>query len=156
MMGETLSQSLAIADVLNYQTVTNATVNTLGIDMSKFTRAIWYVITPSLGAAGTFNCFIQTCLNSNFNAGVHNIANGAIAQLLTASTPGNNAITTLEISSQAVTNANPGDKFARLQMIGGGNALTVAAVGLGGQAIQKPASQYNLNNVYVGATLVIT
>ena len=155
MRGATLTQELGYVDVLNYQTLTNAGLNSTGFYFRNFTRVIYTIATPSMGAAGTLNAQLQSCQYSGFNSAVHNVPSTAITQLLTASTPGNNAITTIEVSSQAVQNANPGDAYVRLNLVGGGNALTLFAVGQGGQSNQLPASQWNVNNTYLGQQVVV-
>jgi len=147
---ETLTQGLSVADVLNYQTVNNASVVSAGLDMSKFRRCLFIIIAPSLGAAGTLDGRLQSAAASNF-ATPHNISSTNLTQILTASTPGNNAIATIEIRDDQVT---AGDRYVRLQLTGGGNAITVAAVGLGGEGDTKPANLNDLNNTYLSQRVV--
>lgn len=145
---ETATQRLAIADVINSQSVNNASVSSIGIDMLKFRRAFWTVSNGGLGAAGTIDGRIQTSPNSNFNV-VHNIANTNLTQMNT-----NNVIASMEIRSDQVIQANPGDRYARINLTGAGNAITVFAQGFGIDAIQSPGNQYNLNSAYVNQQVV--
>jgi hypothetical protein len=149
---ERLTEGLSVADVLNQQSVSNASINSAGIDMTKFRRALYLIQAGSLGAAGTLDGRLQSCSAANFASGVHNIANSNLTQILTASTPGNNAVATVECRDIDLT---AGDRYLRLQLTGGGNALTVGAVGLGGEADEKPGKLADVNNTYLSQRVVV-
>jgi hypothetical protein len=148
---EQLTQGLSVADVLNQQSANNASVNSAGIDMSKFHRAMYLIQAGSLGAAGTLDGRLQSCVQANFASGVHNIANSNLTQITTATTPGNNAVATVEVRDDQLT---AGDRYLRLQLTGGGNAITVGAVGLGGEAEAKPAKANDVTNTYLSQRVV--
>lgn len=153
MYSEQVTQRLALIDVINSQSVNNASVSSIGVDMSKFKRVLFVIQAASLGAAGTLDGRLQSAAASNF-ATPHNISGTNLTQITTSTTPGNNAVATIEVRADQVTNANSGDRYVRLNLTGGGNAITVGAIGLGADAEQSPASQYNLNNTYVSQTVV--
>jgi hypothetical protein len=143
---EQLTQGLSVADFVPPQTVNNANLNSLGIDMSKFQRAIFYVIGGSLGSAGTLDGRLQSAAASNF-ATPHNIASSNLTQITA-----NNVAATLEIRADQLQS---GDRYVRLQLTGGGNALTVGILGLGAEAEYKPASNNNLNSTYLTQQIVM-
>jgi hypothetical protein len=145
---EQLTQGLSVADVLNQQSVNNAAVASIGIDMSKFRRAMFVVQAASLGAAGTLDGRLQSCAQANFASAVHNIANSNFTQI-----NANNALATVEVRDDQLT---AGDRYLRLQLTGGGNAITVGAVGLGGEAEEKPAKANDLNSTYLSQRVVVS
>jgi hypothetical protein len=148
---EQLSQALSVADVLNQQSVNNASVASAGIDMSKFRRALYVIQAGSLGAAGTLDGRLQSCKYSAFNSGINNIASTNLTQITTGTTPGNNAVATIEVRDDQLT---AGDRYLRLQLTGGGNAITVGAVGLAAEADYKPASAQDVSNTYLSQRVV--
>jgi hypothetical protein len=147
MYSEQMSQGLSVADVVNTQNVNNTNLNSIGIDMSKFHRALFVIQCGSLGAAGTVDGRLQSSANSNFN-GVHNIANSNLTQITV-----NNSLATIEVRADQV---QAGDQFVRCQLTGGGNSVVVGIIGLGGEAIHKPGSANNLNNTYLSQQVVVT
>jgi hypothetical protein len=149
---EQLTQGLSVADVLNQQSVNNASISSAGIDMTKFRRAMYVIQAASLGAAGTLDGRLQSCSAANFASGVHNIAGTNLTQITTSTTPGNNAVATVEIRDDQLT---AGDRYLRLQLTGGGNAITVGAVGLGGEGDWKPANKNDVNNTYLSQRIVV-
>jgi hypothetical protein len=154
---EAMSQGLSMADVINTQSVNNASVNSLGINMAQFKRVMFIIRAGSLGSAGTLDGRLQSCFESNFASNVHNIANTNLTQITTSTTPGNNALATIEIRADQVVSNNSADQFVRLQLTGGGNAITVGAIGLGGDAIHKPGNVANdLNNTYLSQRVLPT
>jgi hypothetical protein len=148
---EQLTQGLSIADVLNSQSVNNTSVSSAGLDMSKFRRVMYIVQAASLGAAGTLDGRLQSCSASNFASGVHNISSTNLTQINTSTTPGNNAVATIEIRDDQV---QAGDRYVRLQLTGGGNAITVGAIGLGGEGDFKPANLNDVSNTYLSQRVV--
>jgi hypothetical protein len=154
---EQLTQGLSVIDVLNSQSVTNASVNSsVGVDMSKFRRVLFIIQVPALGAAGTLDGRLQSSASSTFAAGVHNITNSNLVQINTGTTPGNNAIATIEVSADLVNFYNQGDRYVRLNLTGGGNAITVSALALGGEAVEKPAKNNDLNTTYLSQRVVVS
>jgi hypothetical protein len=152
MYTETMTQGLSIADVINSQSVNNASVSSLGIDMSKFKRALFIIQAASLGAAGTLDGRLQSAPASNF-AAVHNIAGSNLTQINTSTTPGNNALATLEIRADEI---QAGDRYVRLNLTGGGNAITVGAIGLAGEADAKPGNLLgDLNTTFLSQRVVV-
>ncbi len=149
---EQMTQGLSVADVLNQQAVNNASVQSAGLDMSKFRRAMYIIQAASLGAAGTLDGRLQSCFEANFASGVHNVANSNLTQITTSTTPGNNAIATIEVRDDELT---AGDRYLRLQLTGGGNAITVGAVGLGGEGDEKPANKNDLNTTYLSQRVTV-
>jgi hypothetical protein len=149
---EQLTQGLSVADVLNQQSVNNASVASAGIDMSKFHRAMYVIQLGSLGSAGTLDGRLQSCFEANFAASVHNIGSTNLTQITTTTTPGNNAVATMEIRDDQL---QAGDRYLRLQLTGGGNAITVGAIGFGGEAEYKPAKANDVSNTYLSQRNVL-
>jgi hypothetical protein len=153
---ETMTQKLSVADVINSQSVNNASVTSIGINVANFKRVLYVIQAGSLGAAGTLNGQVQSCFEANFAANVHNVANTTLTQINTGSTPGNNAIATIEIETDMVVQQNQGDQYVRLQLTGGGNAITVGAIGLGTDSPHKPDNLLNdLNNTYLSQRVAL-
>jgi hypothetical protein len=152
MYQEQLTQALSIADVINSASVNNTNTNSIGVDMSMFKRVIFIVQAASLGAAGTLDGRLQSAAASNF-ATPHNISGSNFTQITTATTPGNNALATVEVRADEL---QAGDKYVRLQLTGGGNAITVGAIGLGAEAVHEPGNLLgNLNNTYLSQQVVV-
>ncbi len=145
---EQLTQGLSVANVINQQAVNNASVASIGIDMAKFRRALFLVQAASLGAAGTLDGRLQSCFESNFASGVHNIANSNFTQITA-----NNALATVEVRDDQL---QAGDRYLRLQLTGGGNSITIGAVGLAAEAEEKPVKASDLNNTYLSQRVVVS
>jgi hypothetical protein len=156
MYTEELSKGLSIADVINSQSVNNASLSSAGIDMQKFRRIMFVVQAASLGAVGTLDGRLQSCAQSNFASGVHNITNSNLVQITTSTTPGNNALASIEVRADQVATQNAGDRYVRLNLTGGGNAITVGAIGLGGEAVQKPGSANDLTNTNLSQRVIVS
>jgi hypothetical protein len=149
---EQLTQGLSVIDVLNSQSVNNASVSSsVGVDMQKFRRVLFLIQAASLGAAGTLDGRLQSSASSTFASGVHNITNSNLTQILA-----NNALATIEVSADLVNFYNQGDRYVRLNLTGGGNAITVAAVALGGESVEKPAKNNDLNTTYLSQRVVVS
>ena len=143
---EQLTQGLSLADVINTQSVNNTNATSAGIDMTKFRRVMFEIQCGSLGSAGTVDANLQSSAQANFNV-AHNIASTNITQITQ-----NNARVTIEIRDDQIT---AGDRYLRLRLTGGGNAVTVGATGWGGEAEQKPAKANDLGSNYVVQRLVL-
>jgi hypothetical protein len=153
MYSEQMSQGLSVADVVNTQNINNTNLNSIGIDMSKFHRALFVIQCGSLGAAGTVDGRLQSCFEANFAANVNNIANSNLTQINVSTTPGNNAVATIEVRADQIAAT---DRYVRCQLTGGGNSVVVGIIGLAGEAIHKPGSANNLNNTYLSQQVVVT
>ena len=143
---EQLTQGLSLADAINTQSVTNTSVTSAGIDMTKFRRAMYEIQCGSLGVAGNVNGNLQSSAQANFNV-AHNIASSNITQITQ-----NNARVTIEVRDDQI---QAGDRYLRLVVTGGGNAVTVGATGWGSEAEQKPAKANDLGSNYVVQRLVL-
>ena len=143
---EQLTQGLSLADVINTQSVNNTNATSAGIDMTKFRRAMYEIQCGSLGSAGTVDANLQSSAQANFNV-AHNIASTNITQITQ-----NNARVTIEIRDDQI---QAGDRYLRLRLTGGGNAVTVGATGWGSEAEQKPAKANDLGSNYVVQRLVL-
>jgi hypothetical protein len=154
---EQLTQGLSVIDVLNSQTITNASASSqVGVDMQKFRRVLFIIQAGALGAAGTLDGRLQSSASSTFASGVHNVTNSNLTQINVNTTPYNNAIATIEVSADLVNFYNQGDRYVRLNLTGGGNAITVAALALGGEAVEKPAKNNDLNTTYLSQRVVVS
>lgn len=143
---ETMTQKIGILDYLNTQAVNNTNVQSAGIDMSKAKRARWTVRFDT-AANGQANFQLQSSAQANFNV-AHNMT-GTVSQNFNT----NNQLATVEVRSDQVTYQNPGDRYVRLYVATNAN-IQVSAVGEVDDAIQGPASQYNINSTLLGQTLV--
>jgi hypothetical protein len=154
---ETLTQKISVCDVLNSQSVNNATIQSIGINVANFKRVMYIIQAASLGAAGTLTGYLQSAAASNF-ATAHNITNTNLTTINTTTTPSNNALATIEVRVDQVNQQNPGDQWVRLALVGGGNAITVGAIGLGADSPHKPDNLLggDLNNTYLSQRVVVT
>jgi hypothetical protein len=145
MYTEQLSQALSIAGTeLDPVSQGAGTVTTGSVDMSKFHRAIFVVMVGNVGGAGTVDAKLQTSPVSNFGSGVADVTGSNITQV-TAS----NKIVTLEMRADQVP---AGSRYARLSVTVGTNAVLIAALAIGGEAIQKPG---NANDIAAVAQRVV-
>lgn len=150
IFSEPLTQGLSPQDYLPPQTVNNTTVNTNGIDMSKFTRARYEVQAGVIGASGVLQVIAQSSPLPNFSP-AHNLANCSITNINTS-----NTVVQFEIRGDQIIYQNAGDRYLRLQLVGSGNSLTVGVLGDGGMAPQGPAAQYNNTTVVTQTVLCST
>lgn len=141
---ETMTQRLALVDVLNSQAVNNAAVTSLGVDMSRFKRIFYHVhLVSTVAGTGTLDGRLQGSANANFNPNT-NITGTNITTLNT-----NGTSETVEIRADQLAQANNTYKYVRLQLTDAVNSATCLAFGWATDAEQNPASQYNLNTVYL-------
>lgn len=144
---ENVNQRLSVGDVLNYQTVTNASVNSaVGINMANVRRACYFIQVDSLGSAGTVDARLQCSQFSNF-ASPTNLQGTNLTQINTTTTLTNNCIAMIEVRSDQLAQVNNNQQWVRLNLTGGGNAVTLSAMGLGFDPVQRPGSQYNGTNL---------
>jgi hypothetical protein len=153
MQTEEMTEGLAVVD---YILPTNAAAGTYnsakGIDMSKFARAIFIIEVGAMAASGTLNAFVQSSASATFASGVHNMVNAAITQIVNTAP---NCLVTVEVFANAVINENYSDRYIRLQTVVGTAAVYYGVVGLGGEAIEKPAKNQNLNTTLLPQQLVV-
>lgn len=149
---ETIGEAIGIIDVLNYQTVNNASVSSLvGIDMSKYRRCRYTIVAPSLGSAGTLDGRLQGSSASTFSS-VTNLTGTNLTQLTTTSTPSNNAIVTIEVRADQMAQQNNTLRYVRLNLTGGGNPITLIALGEGKDPVQHPGP--TLNSSFIQQSVV--
>lgn len=149
MYTETMKERLVYADVLNYQSVNNAAVTSLGIDMQDVKRAIYIInVWTTTAGTGTIDGRLQGSANSNFT-GNTNITGTNFTQLTA-----NNTGTTVEIRADQLASFVAGYRYVRLSLTGATNAVTVSAIGLGADSVQSPGSQHNLNTTFLTAGTV--
>jgi hypothetical protein len=154
MYTEQLTQSLALADTIGPQSVNNTNVSSTGIDMSKARRCLFDIQIGTYTGAATVQAVLQTSASSTFASGVHNMTGGITSALNNAN---NNTHLTLETTDEAIQNQNSGDRYARVTIIVGVNAVVVGATGWAGEAEHKPVQKIlGLNTTTVPSQLVVT
>ena len=144
MYTEQLTQALSPVDNILPSNAAAGTVNSSGIDLQKFRRAIFVIEVGAMTASATFDAKLQSCSLSNFASGVHSITGGAITQIANT---GNNVVVTIETTDEAMEQKNPGDRYVRIQCVVTTAAVNFSAIGLGGEAQHKPASLQNPSSV---------
>lgn len=144
---EQLTQALSVCDVINMGSVNNASVYSLGVDMRKF-RRLMYIVQSNVSPSYSLTGCLQSCNQANFASNVNNIASTNFTTNQT------NGIVTVELMDANVEEYNYGDRYVRLALTGSGGNFTVIAIGLGGEAIAKPAKQNDLNTNYLNQRVV--
>ncbi len=139
MFMETMAQQLAPIDVVNSLNTTANFNSAVGIDMSKFKRALYVLQLGVLNTAATLDARLQSGPNANFNI-THNITGTNIAQVLAASNT--NTIIMIEVRSDQIAQQNAGDRYLRLNCVVAGSSINIGVIGFGCEPIQRPASQY--------------
>lgn len=128
MYTEQMSQALGIPGAeIDPQSGAVGTLNTGGVDMQKFRRAMFIAFVGSVGAAGTVTPKLQ---ESTDNATFTDLA-GAAGNTVSVS----NQVVTLECRAGQLTK-----RYVRMLLTIAGNAVQVAGIGLGGEAQHKPGS----------------
>jgi hypothetical protein len=139
-----LTERLSVADYLAPANTAASSVNTTGIDMSLFKRLLYEIQIGAITGAGTLSAQLQSCSAANFASGVHNIAGSSITQVTNANP---NSIVTIEMRSDEVTTLNPADRYVRLSVTIGTNAVVFGATGYGSDAEHLPANAHDINTV---------
>ena len=152
MQTEELTQSLSLTDYITPSNAAAGTVNSPGLDISKFGRVLYEIQIGAITGAGTLNATLQSCSLANFASGVHNMTGGAITQITNASP---NCRVTLETRPDAVAQQNVNDRYVRLQVVVATNNVVYGATGWGGEAVQKPASNDNVNTTVLPQQIVV-
>lgn len=149
MFQQTMTEGLVYSDRLNYQTVNNASVSSLGVDMSKVKRLRYFInLWNTVAGTGTLDGRLQGSANSNFT-GNTNITGTNLTQLTA-----NNTSASVEIRSDQLVQFNSTYRYVRLHLTGATNAVTCDALGLGGESIQSPGSQHNLAAAYLASNTI--
>jgi hypothetical protein len=153
MFQETLTQAIGPIDqIVPSNTVNSATpVTSTGIDMRLAKRCIYFIQIGAFTGAGTVDARLQSSAQANFNV-AHNISTTNIVQVTNT---GPNTIVTLEVRSDEIMQANPGDRYCRLSVTIGANSVLFGAIGFGAEAPQSPGNQ-NVNTTVVTQQVVAT
>jgi hypothetical protein len=134
---EQLSQGISIAAAeIDPQQQATGTVYTGGVDMQRFQRVLFVLMVGNVGAAGTVNAQLQSSSKPDFSAGPNTIATTAITQIAVS-----NRIATIEVRADQLT---PGDRYVRLQVTVGTNAVYLAALALAAEAVYKPGAKQDI------------
>lgn len=151
MMNETLTEQLAIVDYVPPVANAAGTVNSLGVDMSKFKRARFLIPIGAITGAGTLDANLQSSANANFNV-VANITNSNITQVTNAAP---NTVQSMEVRADQVTQQSAGARYVRARVVTATNTIVYGIMALGGEPHQRPGSQFNLNSTYLGTGVVV-
>jgi hypothetical protein len=131
MYTEQLSQALSIAGTeIDPVSQAAGTVTTGAVDMSKFHRILCVLMVGNVGGAGTVDAKLQ---QSATGAGGWTDVAGSNITTVTVS----NKVVTLEIRYDQLA---AGQRYVRLSITVGVNAVLIAALAIGGEAVEKPAS----------------
>jgi hypothetical protein len=133
MYTEQLSQALSLGAPVFPVSQAVGTVNTGGIDMQEFRRAIFVINVGSVGAAGTVNALLQESAVSNFATSNNVAGNGTVTTASITQISVSNQQATIEIRAGQLTK-----RYVRCQITIGGNAVLLAAHAIGGEADHKP------------------
>jgi hypothetical protein len=145
MWNEQMSQALSVAAKIDPTTLNGTSANSgAGVDMGKFHRLMAVV---SIGAnAGSL---VAKWQGATASGGSFSDVAGGAATAVTAA----NKVITLELRADQVGDAQ---RFVKLVLTeGNGAAVTCSAVLLGGEALQRPASQQDVSGG-VAQRLVVT
>jgi hypothetical protein len=138
MYTEQLSQSLSIAAApIDPQSVAPGTIDTGGIDMSKFRRARFILHVGAFGTNATVDMKLQESNASDFSSGVTDVAGAAITPL--AAGGGNNRLASIEVRAGQLSK-----RYVRARVTVGTAATILQCLPLGSEAVHEPA---NVNDV---------
>lgn len=113
------------------------TTNTLGVDMSRFARVRFNLMTGVLGSSATVDMKLKQSAASNLGSAT-DITNAAITQIVKAS--GDGKIACIELKPEMMT-AGQRYAFAAVTVGTAASLLAVFVEGVPSQA--KPANQFN-------------
>lgn len=139
MFMETAKQAIAPIDVVNFGNTTANFNSAIGIDMSKFKRALFVLQIGVMNTAATLDARLQSSAYSSLNT-VVNITGTNIAQIAAASN--SNTIVLMEVRADQVAQQNAGHRYVRLNCTVGGSSINAGVIGYGLDPVQKPADQY--------------
>jgi hypothetical protein len=139
MFTERMSQGLSLAATpVQPQTLNNSNTSTGngGVDMQKFRRVLFIVLTGSVTSGGSLSVQLQ---QSADGATSWTNITGAALTAITAS----NKVATLEMRADQMTN-----RYVRALLTETGSQNVVCAcVALGGEAVEKPGSAQDVSAV---------
>src|SRR5262249_53696170 len=128
MYTEQLSQALSFAGTeIDPVSQGTGTVVSGGVDLSKFHRVLFLLQIGSVGASGTVNAKLQS--SGQLASGYGDISGSNITQVSTS-----NKLVTLEIRADQLPNAT--DRYVRLSVTVGVNAVLISAVAIGAEAVE--------------------
>ena len=135
MYTEQLSQALSIKGKINPQSLAAATpTGTGGVDMRKFRRATFLLLVGTFGSSATVDMKLQ---ESSDNSSWNDLAGTGVALTQLAAAGGNNKAATLEVRAGQLSSGN---RYVQALVTVGTAATQVAALALGGEAIDKPGA----------------
>ena len=150
MFMESMKEAIAPIDVANMANTTSNFNTAVGIDMSKFKRALYVLQVGVMNTAATLDGRLQSSANANFNV-VANITGTNLTQVAAANN--SNVVITMEVRADQVTQQNAGHRYVRLNCVVATSSINIAVIGYGCQPVHKPASQY-LNTTIVTQQVV--
>ncbi len=137
MYTEQLTQALSIAATpISPQTLNNSTASTgnSGVDMSRFKRVLFIIMVGNVTSGGSLSAKVQESLDGSTSW--TDIANSSITAITTSS-----KVATIEVRADEMTK-----RYARCTLTETGSQNVVCAcVGLGGEAVLKPASNQDVS-----------
>jgi hypothetical protein len=142
MWMEQLGQALGQVDQIFPSNAAAGTYNSVGVDMSRFHRAMWVIEIGAVSSGGTVNITLQTSPNANFNV-VHNLTTNTNFAQVTAA--GANTVVTVELQADSVTNQNAGDRYGRVSVVIGTAAVNFSVTGFGAESNHKPVASQDVN-----------
>ena len=137
MYTEQITQRLGIAAAANPQILSNATVNSGAVDMSKFHRAFFILEIGTVVSGGSINAQLIQSASSNLSSS-SNVpgSNTGVAGLVTS-----NKQYTFEVRADQL---GAGQQFVGLEVVEtAGHNVTLCVVAYGDEAIHKPGSAQN-------------
>jgi hypothetical protein len=138
MFTEQLSQALSVgAAPVHPQTLNNSNASTGGLDMTRFHRAMFIVDIGSITNGGSVTAKLQ---ESADNTSFTDVASGSATAVTSSS-----KVITLEIRNDQLSS---GKRYCRVNVAEtAGQAAVCTCIPLGGEAVQKPASNNDHTSV---------
>jgi hypothetical protein len=133
-----MSQGLSIAAApIHPQQVAVGTANTGGVDMTRFRRLMFILDVGVFGASASVDMKLQV---SPDNATWSDLGGTGSAISTLAAAGGNNVVATLEMRDEQMP---AGKRYARALVTVGTAATFLCTIALGGEAVDKPGSNYD-------------
>jgi hypothetical protein len=137
MYTEQLSQALSFAGNPGYpQNLAPGTLDTGGIDMQKFRRAMFTVVAGTLGASATVDFKLQVSTDASTYLDLATASPSAQNVSITTITA-NNKVASLELRAGQMP---AGYRYVRARCTVGVAASQVCTFALGGEAVDKPGA----------------
>ncbi len=141
MYTEQMSQGLSFAGNPQYpQSGGPGTLDTGGIDMSKFRRAMFTVVAGVLGASATVDFKLQVSPDGATYTDL-SVANSGASNYAITTITANNKVATLEINCDQMPATY---RYVRARCTVGVAASQVCTIALGGEAVAKPGAAYDV------------